>query len=219
MRFLQNPILLLYFIPTFLITITVHEVAHAYVAWKLGDPTASAMGRITLNPLRHIDPIGLIMLLIVGFGWAKPVPINPRNFKNEKLGMAISAIAGPISNILMAFLGFIAANIIILIAVRTNNFGTVIESAFAFANVFATLNVWFAALNLLPIPPLDGSRIVNYFLPPRLSYYYTYIERYGFIILMILLWTGILERPLGLFSDAISSFINFILNPIFNFFI
>ena len=219
MRFLQNPILLLYFIPTFLITITVHEVAHAYVAWKLGDPTARAMGRVTLNPLRHIDPIGLVMLLIVGFGWAKPVPINPQNFKNEKLGMAISAIAGPISNILMAFLGFIIFRVIFLAAINTGNFGAVVRSSLVFTEIFATLNVWFAALNLLPIPPLDGSRIVNYFLPPRLSYYYTYVERYGFLILMALLWTGILERPLGLFSDAISSLINFILNPIFNFFI
>jgi len=231
-RFLEDPISLLYFIPVFLITIVVHEVSHAYAAYKLGDRTAAAMGRLTLNPLRHIDPFGLIMLLIVGFGWAKPVPINPRNFKNEKSGMAISALAGPVSNILMAFAGLIIFKIIVLIgknadiillrghdiSVVTGAAGSVMIAALTFFSRFYTMNIWFAVFNLLPIPPLDGSRIVNYFLPPRWSYYYSFLERYGFIILMALLWTGILWVPLGFFGGLIEGAMNFILDPVFNLF-
>ena len=203
LRFLQDPLALLYFVPIFLLTITVHEVAHAYVAWRLGDPTARAMGRITLNPLRHLDPFGFIMLIILGFGWAKPVPINPRNFRNEKSGMAISALAGPASNILMCIAGVIILNLIVLVAHAADIYNMVIIAAFTFFYQFAMLNVWFATFNMIPIPPLDGSRIVNYFLPPRMSYYYTYIERYGFIILMLLMYTGLLFGPLSGIANGI----------------
>jgi len=187
------------------------------------------MGRLTLNPLRHLDPFGLIMLLVVGFGWAKPVPINPRNFKNEKAGMAISALAGPVSNILMAFAGLIIWNIIFVIGVNSEiivargviagTAGSVMIAALTFFDRFSQMNVWFAVFNMLPIPPLDGSRIVNYFLPPKWSYYYSFLERYGFIILMALLWTGILWKPLSFFGGFIQGAMNFILNPIFNLFL
>ena len=232
MRFLNDPLSLLYFIPVFLITIVVHEVSHAYVAYRLGDGTAAAMGRLTLNPMKHLDPFGLIMLLVVGFGWAKPVPINPRNFRNPKAGMAVSALAGPVSNILMAFAGLIILNIIILIGVKSgelvyyagNAYSTpetssLMRAAFTFFDRFRTMNIWFAVFNMLPVPPLDGSRIVNYFLPPNLSYYYSFVERYGFIILMALLWTGILWVPLSFFGGLIDGAMNFILNPIFNLFL
>ena len=203
MRFLNDPLSLLYFIPIFLITITVHEVAHAYVAWRLGDPTARAMGRITLNPLRHLDLFGFIMLMVIGFGWAKPVQINPRNFKNEKSGMAISALAGPASNILMCILGVILLNIVLIFANRMNSYSPVMDAALTFLVQFSTLNVWFATFNMIPIPPLDGSRIVNYFLPPKLGYYYSYVERYGFIVLMALMYTGFLSGPMSAVANRL----------------
>ena len=217
-RFLDDPVSLLYFIPIFLITIVIHELAHAYVAYRLGDPTAAAMGRLTLNPLRHLDPFGLIMLLVVGFGWAKPVPINPRNFRNEKAGMAMSALAGPVSNILMCIAGVIILNIIMIYSRNTNTYNSVITAAFTFFLQFSILNVWFATFNLIPIPPLDGSRIVNYFLPPRLSYYYSYVERYGFIILMALMYTGFLSGPLSNVANRIFDGILHSVSWIFGFF-
>jgi len=214
---------LLFFVPAFLIAITVHEVAHAYVAWRLGDPTARAMGRITLNPLRHIDPFGLIILIIFRFGWAKPVLINPRNFKNEKMGMALSALAGPVSNIALAFLGLIISNIILVFAVNAeitinSSAGNVIMVALSFFGYFAFLNVWLALFNLLPVPPLDGSRIVNYFLPPHLSRYYEYVERYGLIIIILLMVT-VLRTPMGFVADAILALLNFPLNWFFGLFL
>lgn len=217
-RFFEDPISALFYIPIFLMAIVVHEYAHGYIAWKLGDPTARAMGRLSLNPLRHLDPFGFIMLLIAGFGWAKPVQINPRNFKNEKAGMAISALAGPVSNLLMAFIGLIIFNTIFLIAYKTASLGSVMQSALTFVNLFITLNIWFAVFNFIPIPPLDGSRIVSYFLPPKLSYYYSYVERYGFIILIVLS-RSVLVRPIQFLSGAILNGMSFVLNPLFNLFI
>ena len=229
MRFLSDPIGLLYFIPSFLIAITVHEVAHAYTAWKLGDPTASAMGRISLNPMRHIDPIGLIIMVVIGFGWAKPVQINPRNFKNEKLGMAISALAGPVSNIIMAFAGLIIYNIIVALSdnlilingvlLGSGEVSAVTLSAVRFSLEFVRWNILFAVFNMIPIPPLDGSRIVNYFLPPRLSNYYSYVERYGFIVLVMLLWTGILSRPLIFMQDLLLNGMSRVISLFFNLFV
>ena len=178
---------LIYFLVVVFMTLTIHECAHGYIAYKMGDPTASALGRLTLNPVRHIDPIGLLMMLFIGFGWAKPVPINPRNFKNPKAGMAISAAAGPVSNVLMAILGLLIRTVLIRIFIAADIYNGFAVSAVSFFELFAMLNVWFAVFNLIPIPPLDGSRIVSYFLPQRLYYYYNYVERYGFVILIILL--------------------------------
>ena len=223
MRFFEDPIGyligLLYFIPVFLITITVHEVAHAYVAWRLGDPTARAMGRISLNPMRHIDPVGLIMMVVLRFGWAKPVQINPRNFRNEKAGMAISALAGPVSNLLMAFAGVILFHTFLFVFLRnTTEVTSFMYSTIRFFLEFIRWNILFAVFNMLPIPPLDGSRIVNYFLPPHLSRYYEYVERYGFIILMVLLMTGILWGPMGFMQRVIWNGMNSAVGALFNLF-
>lgn len=213
---------IIYFIIIWCITLTIHECAHGYVAYRMGDPTAGNMGRLTLNPVKHIDPIGLLMILIIGFGWAKPVPVNPRYFRNPQKGMAISAAAGPVSNLLMAILGVIIYRIIIVVIIK----GGLFDSSFAynaynFFGLFAMLNVWFAVFNLIPVPPLDGSRIVTYFLPPKLGYYYNYVERYGFLILIILLNLGRINRNLNfiwileVIAGWILSGINFVFNPIF----
>lgn len=209
----EGLIRLLYFLPIFLITITVHECAHGYIAYKMGDPTAKNMGRLTLNPFKHMDPIGFVMLMIVGFGWAKPVQINPRNFKNPKAGMAVSALAGPASNILMAAGGaFILGFINFLYFNYAKQQSTFVEMARVFFNYFMMLNTYFAVFNLIPVPPLDGSRIVTYFLPPKLGYYYNYLERYSFLVLFLLLYTGILRIPLSFLSDLIVKAITWIFN-------
>ena len=215
---------MLYFIPVVLITLTVHEYAHGYVAYKLGDPTAKMMGRLTPNPVKHLDPVGFLMMVFVGFGWAKPVMINARNFKNPKKGMAISASAGPASNLIMAVIGVLIYEILFRIFVNAEIFNSFAASALTFFGYFTMLNVWFAVFNLLPVPPLDGSRIVTYFLPPKLGYYYSYVERYGIIVLMILIikipyipFTGIL-RPLlnimtGLILNGIDSLVSLLFIP------
>ena len=214
-------------------TITIHECAHGYIAYKLGDSTAKYMGRLTLNPVKHIDPIGLILIMVIGFGWAKPVPINPRNFKNPKFGMAISAAAGPVSNLLMAFIGVIIYKIIWLVIINAGLYeftaGSVVfnpaaVSASDFFELFALLNVWFAVFNMIPVPPLDGSRIVSYFLSPKMHYYYNYVERYGFLILILLLNLDRINRNLSFiwilqtFAGWILSGIDFIISPVFKLF-
>ncbi|KPJ67328.1 MAG: peptidase [Coxiella sp. DG_40] len=179
-----------------LFAITVHEVAHGWVASKLGDKTALIMGRLTLNPLKHIDPIGTILvpgiLLLLGgivFGWAKPVPVTYENLNHPKRDMAIVAAAGPIANLLMAIIwAFIAKLGTILVQ---NDF------SWAFAIIYMgqagiLINLVLMILNLIPIPPLDGSRVVSGFLSARAAFKYNRLEPYGFFILLILLATGVL---------------------------
>jgi len=209
----ENLIQMLYFLPVFLITITVHECAHGYIAYKMGDPTAKDMGRLTLNPLKHMDPFGFIMLMIVGFGWAKPVIINPRNFRDPKKGMALSALAGPASNVLMAIAGAIILGFINYIYfTNATQINSIVEVTRAFFYYFMMLNVYFALFNLIPVPPLDGSRLVSYFLPPKLGYYYNYIERYGMLVLMLVMYTGLLRVPLQFLSDKLIGGICYLLN-------
>lgn len=173
---------------------SVHEFAHAWAANKLGDRTAEFQGRLTLNPKAHLDPIGSISILLFGFGWAKPVPVNPNNFHSVsyKTGMAITSLAGPFSNILMAYIAL------------------AIWKVFAYAGVFVEnsflselitnmilINLVLAVFNLLPIPPLDGSKILAIILPDRHYYRLMQYERYFFIILIVLMTSGILSRPMN----------------------
>lgn len=183
--------------------ITVHEVAHGWVAKKLGDNTASMLGRLTLNPIKHIDPIGTLLipgiLLLTGtgfiFGWAKPVPVDGRNFKKPLHDMALVAIAGPVSNLLMAIAWALIARFGVIAA---NDFVSPPLINMGMAGI--SINLVLCLLNLLPIPPLDGSRVLTGLLPSRLAWQYNQLERYGFMILLILLFTGllnvILEYPL-----------------------
>jgi Zn-dependent protease len=184
-----------------LIAITFHEVSHGYVAYRLGDPTAKLMGRLTLNPIAHIDLIGTIILpailLITGapvFGYAKPVPINPANFRDPKKDMAISAAAGPITNVCLAVLSLLILKFLIIPAGSllpgnlSHAFLTPLTMMFTQSII---INVVLAAFNLLPIPPLDGGRVLVGLLPHRQAVAYSRIEPYGFFIVVILLMTGI----------------------------
>jgi len=184
--------------------IILHEVAHGYVAFRLGDPTAKARGRLTLNPLAHIDPIGTILvpifLLIVRspflFGWAKPVPINPTYFRNPFKGMLYVAVAGPATNVALALAATVIGRVVLLAIPDTLLFfnhtfaGNLVHALVYLLGIFVIYNVILAAFNMIPIPPLDGSRVLTYFLPPEGRRVMIMLERYGFIILIALIYLG-----------------------------
>ncbi len=184
-----------------LFAITVHEVAHGYVAEKLGDKTARILGRLTLNPLKHIDMIGTVLvplvLLFLGgfiFGWAKPVPINPRNFKNPRRDMALVSIAGPLSNFLMAIIWAVIMKFGLIMMGHGIKAGLPVM-LMGQAGIMINLVLMF--LNLIPIPPLDGSRVIAAMIPMKWLYYYDRIEPYGFVILILLIFTGVLGWIIG----------------------
>jgi Zn-dependent protease len=175
--------------------ITVHEVAHGWVALQFGDKTAKRLGRLTLNPLKHVDPIGTvvvpIVLLLLGgfvFGWAKAVPINPNHFKRPRHDMAWVAIAGPISNIMMAIIWAMIAKLGYMIGLSSGAGQFLVYSGMA----GIAINLILAILNMLPIPPLDGSRVLAAFLPKKLYYYYMRMEPYGFFLIIGLMLLGVL---------------------------
>lgn len=181
--------LLLGIIPA-LICITLHELSHGYVAWRLGDTTARDAGRLTLNPIRHIDWMGLIMMVAFRFGWAKPVPVNMFRFSNPKKGMALTALAGPVCNFL---LGIVFLLIYGLLYIPLKGSGVILETVY----ITAYLSLSLAVFNLLPIPPLDGSKILFSILPNNRYYRLMRYERYGMILLFALLSTGVLRTPLA----------------------
>jgi len=172
--------------PAILFGLTIHEFSHGWVAWQLGDPTAKMMGRLTLNPLKHLDPIGTIALFLFRFGWAKPVPIDPRNFRHPTRDMAISSLAGPGANLLTAAVAGLVLRVLFLFHV--GGFFTTLVMYFVLFNLILCF------FNLIPIPPLDGSRLVYHLLPPDLAASYGRLERYGFIILIGVIMLGQLTR-------------------------
>ena len=184
--------------------IVLHEVAHGYMALRLGDPTARDLGRLTLNPLAHIDPIGTILVPIILaimnaplFGWAKPVPINPRNFRNPFRGMLFVALAGPGTNIVLALGTALIGRILLLMVpqsldMASTSFGmNLLTGLFTLLGYFVIFNLFLAGLNLIPIPPLDGSRVLTYFLPAEGRRIMLSLERYGFFIFAGLLYLGV----------------------------
>ena len=207
-----------------LFSIVVHEVAHGWMANKLGDDTAKRMGRLTLNPISHIDPLGtiilpLIMIIMGGvvFGWAKPVPFNPYNFRKNidpKTGAMWVAAAGPGSNLILAFIATF-----VLVATRkffTNIPVSLFISINQLAGVLLSINLMLASLNLIPIPPLDGSKILFRFLPPSYEVPFRKLERYGFLILILLIFTGafskIISLPIALLYHLFYSIVNALLS-------
>ena len=176
-----------------LVTLTVHEYCHAYAAYKLGDPTSKSIGRLTLNPIKHLDPIGALCMLIFHFGWAKPVPINPRYFKKPKRDFAIVALAGPLSNLIIAFLSvliYLSLNVLFIKTSHSDAFlRSVIQNAGLFFYLFHFINLGIAIFNLIPIPPLDGSRILNVILPEKTYFKIMKYERtiyYGMLAWLLL---------------------------------
>lgn len=195
--------------------ITVHEYAHGFVAYKLGDPTAKRAGRLTLNPLSHLDPIGAICMVLVGFGWAKPVPINPFYFRNRKRDTALVSLAGPAANIVLAFLSTIIYVPLAVLYIRTG-YNPVLGFVVGTLQSLVSLNIGFAVFNMIPFPPLDGSKILGAILPNNAYMTLLRYERIGFPILIVLSVTGILGSILNVIIVPVynlwSAFANFLLN-------
>ena len=193
-------------LPIILLSLSLHETAHGYVAYKLGDPTAHSLGRLTLNPLRHLDPIGFLCMLLFGFGWAKPVPINTRYFKHPKRDMALTGVAGPLSNLLLA-MGFtlllkIADATLMNIGYHSEITAQMASYLMIFLFLGIQLNVGLAIFNLIPLPPLDGSRVFYALLPTKYYFKVMKYERYIQIALMVALFFGVLTPLLNFLTDG-----------------
>jgi len=191
-----------------LLCLTIHELAHGVVAYKLGDETAKREGRLTLNPLKHIDPIGLLMMFIVRFGWAKPVPVNPYNLKKPKRDMALIALAGPVSNFLLAFV-ILLFQVPVMRLLAGGGAGAQVGSLILAG---ASISVFFGIFNLLPIPPLDGSKVLFSFLPGRQYGQLMRYERYGSFVLLALIWfgfTAIVLEPIFVAAFELLAFATF----------
>lgn len=192
----------------------IHEYAHALIAYKLGDETARLSGRLTLNPMAHLNPIGALMILLVGFGYAQPVPVNVSNvkMKNKKLAMGIIALAGPVSNLIMALISMLI--MFILLSVTTDP-GLITLAFIVFFRFTAIININLAVFNLLPVPPLDGSRILFAVLPTKYYFSIMKYERYIMIGIMVLLFTGVLTKPLSMLSGFIYDLFQTVFSIIF----
>jgi len=182
-------VLIMLALPGMLAGLTFHEYAHAWMANKLGDPTAKMMGRLTLNPLRHLNLIGTLAIVLLGFGWAKPVPISPDNFADRKRGILLVSLAGPASNLILAVVFTILVRLTSLLPTETSSFLVYIQTVLGLAVFY---NLVLALFNLIPIPPLDGSQILFSLIPLRNIKLVLWLQRYGFIILLLLIFTGVL---------------------------
>ncbi len=197
------------------LTQPVHEFAHAWTAVKLGDPTPRYQGRLSVNPFAHIDYFGAACILLLGFGWAKPVQVNMNNFRNPKRDMAITAAAGPLSNLIAALVMLVITNLLNLVLLNTSLSWAVYVTVFFY--YIADINVSLAVFNLIPIPPLDGSRLLFAVLPNRQYYKLMRYERYIFYGLLVLIWFGVLDIPLNFLTNAVMSFLSFLAGLPFRF--
>ncbi|MBQ8636509.1 MAG: site-2 protease family protein [Clostridia bacterium] len=196
-------------VPTTLLALTVHELAHGWVSSKLGDPTPRYQGRLTMNPLAHLDLIGTILMILTGFGWAKPVQINPNYYKNRTKGMALVAVAGPLANFILAFIGILVGYIIILLCLLAGVTNSVINTLESIVFVFAFRNLCFMVFNLIPLPPLDGFKVAGLFIPNRIYYNILRYEQYVILVIMLLSLSGA-------FNSIIGTGVNFFMNMLFN---
>lgn len=200
--------------PILLIALPVHEFSHGWVAYKMGDPTAKYAGRLTLNPFKHLDLLGVIMMYVVGFGWAKPVPINPANFKNRRTGTILVSLAGPLSNLVLGFLSMFVWGIMVklislgLIPAETENAVNILTFAQEFLLTLTIVDVNLAVFNLIPIPPLDGSRLISSFIPEEAYYRFARYEQYiGLVFLALVVFIP---------DNIFGKFINFFALPVYS---
>lgn len=199
---------LIYSIPALLIALTLHEFAHGWVSDKLGDPTPRRNGRLSLNPLHHLDPLGTLSLFLFHFGWAKPVMVNPNYYQNKKQGMVNVALAGPMMNFILAFISIFSYYGIIkllrldLLPVNIVPVRVIFDYLLEFLPFLLSYNLGLGIFNLIPIPPLDGSKFLNALLPEQLYFSIMRYERYFAPILILLLYTGLLSAPLNFVNDA-----------------
>ena len=187
-HFIQQLVILA---PPFLFALTFHELAHGYVAWNLGDPTAKNAGRLTMNPLKHLDPLGVIAFIIMKIGWAKPVPVDPRYFKDPQKGMLLVALAGPAANVLTAVASAVLVKVLIMVPVIPM---FILKPMVGMLVASVWINIMLAVFNCLPIPPLDGSRVLMGILPPAAARSYAKLEPFGFILLLVLFYAGIIGK-------------------------
>ncbi|SDE10581.1 site-2 protease family protein [Peptococcus niger] len=192
-QFMPNIMDLLYLVPAILLALTVHEYAHAYISYRLGDPTPATDGRLSLNPLHHLDPMGTLMLLLFRFGWAKPVIVNPGYYKNPKQGMALVAAAGPVANFILAFISMLVLTVLQKLGISES---PVTAAVVRFFLMLLFINVGLGIFNLIPVPPLDGSKIVGALLPNRTYMKFMELSRYGFLLVIALIFSGAFNGPL-----------------------
>ncbi len=187
-HFIQQIIILA---PPFLLALTFHELAHGYVAWSLGDPTAKNAGRLTMNPLKHLDPWGVIAFIIMKIGWAKPVPVNPNYFKDPQKGMLLVALAGPAANVVLAIVSALLVKLLLIVPIIPM---FVLKPLVGMLVASVWINIMLAVFNCLPIPPLDGSKVLMGILPPETARSYAKLEPFGFILLLALFYTGVISK-------------------------